>query len=1365
MKITRKVLLTFSASIFLGVAWPVEAQRLASVSSSPGIRVLESGEIEIDLQPVLSPPQNGTFLSLQLSDIPPLPFNPFPEFPVYALGDIFIYDDWTVDYVALREQGFSLFRTVESESVMEGSQMMTANGLTALGEGEPEEGASPDPLPLAFSYTSGLWLNIFSYNSNWMTLELRGTVENDYYEILTKTNLSETNWKVDHGFIGQTDLTLAQPIWLPGRSNLFFWARNSGLDSDGDGLPDWWETEHDLNPNLSDTGNTGTSDGYKDADGDGWNNIEEYQNGTSPGGFNTPAAPRGLTVALNTNGTVANLSWNPSGGAVTGYTIERTYYETGTDNFSVAASSHTYSDTTAPIHSNPYSNPPSYRIQAHYAAGNSAWSAGVSIHPAHIQTMFWQVRGPNGRPYLVSSGMATDIIAVRFISITQISFSIGTTNIFILQRSSFTNGVALIPESQNQIGKPQSSFAQAVSADGSLGEFIPVANGYHQSIPFFDGREQLSQNLSFLLRAADKNKRFQLFLQGAYWDGTYSDPYSDGYAYASYYNIGFAYEGYYPSYTSLKEFRPFIDNYNYRNFVLDPTHLDNDGQTTTGAEDVGSYAILHLPATYQFQSPTNVASIPALLTPSVTTNLISPYYVEDIGVSFLGYDYIMESNPKNLFGLSYLSAREPHDGIFTDLYPGGVIPEQGNYLYPNVARPVTHVLNYYFGRQYEQDQPGQLEFSPTNVTPNLFVSGNDPSSYPFFGYAKLALDNGDTNQFGYLGVYFDKAYKVNTDGTTSTNQNGLLSEYGEYFPFEPGRVLLTTKPMSNSDTNIGRCIVNVIKLELDVNHDGTIDHSITGPDNASYLKPFVFWVNNDNDGTGVGQDIDTQGKRPDHIYQGIRSRRNLEDFARLWISGIPTLPSGYQVSLSWNVISGTPSINLYRASETQGGIGYLTNAVTAVAQIASDGGNLPYSSSFGPGIPIAIITNGTACVFPDGVFNNAQDRYFLFEGAGIGKGKLVLTISQGTNTLAQTSAFIEIKDVKEMYERAKADNVSEGFPPSDRISRFQSIKTIPMDSAEARQVIVFVHGINNTEWEYENTSETMFKRLYWSGYQGRFVAFRWPSPLLPDCAVEIPRGSPFDYNKGEYIAWKSANAFATHLIRLRERFPNHTINVIAHSMGGIVASEALRLGAPFDNCILSQAAVPAHSYDVNAPFLQKILTAEQTKATPLQAADGGYHGYFTNLTGNIVNFYNTNDYALVSGTCGIKTNWEKNHESQKPEEIAPSLVQLHSIYGYSTNTLDSYVDVILLTGTSRRVLTDSYEKKAMVARSRSQAVGGQAGVAGVINTNSFVDLRAQFGFTGTREEHSAQFTRNIQNQMRPFYRQIMQSFEIPVPIQ
>ena len=49
-------------------------------------------------------------------------------------------------------------------------------------------------------------------------------------------------------------------------------------DTDHDGMPDKWEIENGLNPQDA-------SDGSRDKDGDGYTNLEEYLNGTSPAEF------------------------------------------------------------------------------------------------------------------------------------------------------------------------------------------------------------------------------------------------------------------------------------------------------------------------------------------------------------------------------------------------------------------------------------------------------------------------------------------------------------------------------------------------------------------------------------------------------------------------------------------------------------------------------------------------------------------------------------------------------------------------------------------------------------------------------------------------------------------------------------------------------------------------------------------------------------------------------------------------------------------------------------------------------------------------------------------------------------------------
>ena len=69
----------------------------------------------------------------------------------------------------------------------------------------------------------------------------------------------------------------AASVPMSGRPSLFLSAR-SWADSDDSGLPDWWQLQY--------FGHLGV-DPYADPDNDGWNNLQEFQNNTSPTNFNT----------------------------------------------------------------------------------------------------------------------------------------------------------------------------------------------------------------------------------------------------------------------------------------------------------------------------------------------------------------------------------------------------------------------------------------------------------------------------------------------------------------------------------------------------------------------------------------------------------------------------------------------------------------------------------------------------------------------------------------------------------------------------------------------------------------------------------------------------------------------------------------------------------------------------------------------------------------------------------------------------------------------------------------------------------------------------------------------------------------------
>jgi len=197
----------------------------------------------------------------------------------------------------------------------------------------------------------------------------------------------------------------------------------------------------------------------------------------------------------------------------------------------------------------------------------------------------------------------------------------------------------------------------------------------------------------------------------------------------------------------------------------------------------------------------------------------------------------------------------------------------------------------------------------------------------------------------------------------------------------------------------------VLKIQLDVNHDGNMDLTFAGPDNTTVERPFRFWVNNDSD---KGENEVPNGPRDDD-NDFIESERDLEDFARLWLVGVPNVPAGqgHQMSLSWRVTSGRPAIKLYKSIEPDGGTAYLTDATTSHDIL---NGLFRFSN--------VTVSPEQELVLPEAMFNDPSPLHFIFEGAGVGKGELVWTLRQNGQVLASSSTHIELLDVQDMFERA-----------------------------------------------------------------------------------------------------------------------------------------------------------------------------------------------------------------------------------------------------------------------------------------------------------------------------------------------------------
>ena len=112
-------------------------------------------------------------------------------------------------------------------------------------------------------------------------------------------------------------------------------------------------------------------------------------------------------------------------------------------------------------------------------------------------------------------------------------------------------------------------------------------------------------------------------------------------------------------------------------------------------------------------------------------------------------------------------------------------------------------------------------------------------------------------------------------------------------------------------------------LAIDGNRDGQMsfdDPFVRDADKTTSDKPYRFWLNDDDDTelnyngeggspTGPLETEQVPAQRPDSSLHQITSKRNLEDFARLWIDlsgATEALGWGMEIGLKWKSVSGAP---------------------------------------------------------------------------------------------------------------------------------------------------------------------------------------------------------------------------------------------------------------------------------------------------------------------------------------------------------------------------------------------------------------------------------------------------------------------------
>ncbi len=288
-----------------GTSKPVQ-----SVSADDTAGMLQAVEATTPL-PAESVPPYGTFYSALHADWAPLPAN-VNNVPAWNLGDgVWLLDDLDQPQAQIR--------------AMAGNMMAMSAPMPGVGGDSGTNdytfNASSFVLP---DYGTNLWIAQVGISSG----SLVGIVSNSQPDIsyeIQSLNLAQlgAGWNSE-GFILGSELTNWTPMSVAqgDRTNLI--VRIRSWADDGSGLPIWWQLQY--------FGVAGGVDPYGNPAGDGWNNLQKFQNGMNPNIFYTPAGPMGVNVVYDPVTGLATVSWLPAQGQVTGYTVNKSDWTARSNN-------------------------------------------------------------------------------------------------------------------------------------------------------------------------------------------------------------------------------------------------------------------------------------------------------------------------------------------------------------------------------------------------------------------------------------------------------------------------------------------------------------------------------------------------------------------------------------------------------------------------------------------------------------------------------------------------------------------------------------------------------------------------------------------------------------------------------------------------------------------------------------------------------------------------------------------------------------------------------------------------------------------------------------------------------------------------
>ena len=1004
---------------------------------------------------------------------------------------------------------------------------------------------------------------------------------------------------------------------------------------------------------------------------------------------NTPSAPTELSVKVDSTGTNVSLAWTSASGDVTSYTIQRGVLNPSTGAYTYTTIGTVNADTTSFTVTGAINNYndewDSYQIVANHAssvasapASTQLPSSVINLPPnaslnSKLNISAQLVRNENGLWHVMFLNIPTNAQTILLNWCWYDYFyNMGPQNGDINQDlsafaycppikipvASLTNGVYVIPDWQllnnfpnNWIGDV--GYVQAMDANGNIGPSSLVGYLRYDSPRWVDGRQHLKENLLFQLQAATVSQPCARLAEHAVWFNPWFQDLEiaadANYVESSIFHSS-AMLGIYATYVKMDDVWPFTANYELHHSLYDPNY--NGPDDFQWQMNSWSWNYYGGSGSLAFQGSLDTVPAPAVLGSGQYWIGQSP---SDLPAYTSG-DYFHTQSGVNLFGLQYqgmIVHTDENDSPLI-LSPGGSTASTNvNCYYTKTAMPNLQLANYYFalintpGTALPGGTPPQAYplpcltgFANTNQTGVLIASVGTPTVVG--GWAKFAIQNGSADKFAYLGqYYFTNAYLM-TNNIITANKTGVVSPYGDFFPTEPGVVAMTTMLDNDSSYAQGTGVVRVISLNVDANHDGTMDFTYQSPDFVSPGKPFRFWVNDSHDVGDYGTLFTGNDGIPDQGMLGngvlkihnkwkIHGRRDLVNYFPVCVN----LGSLFQTNLLSAGIDPSDTSWQFMLSQADGALRFVPTGLTPTNYMdyLQDTNQ---SNNYNDAELTTVPASGVALPgwFLIGLASGNQN-ILLMEAWKSTTQPLVLTIYHNGNQVAQTSLPISITGVEQMFRHKNLMLDPNAVAPANRLTD----ASVPNEPDTINKNFVFIHGYNVDTNEARGVAADMFKRMYWSGSQAKFYAVTWEGAATKHTFPFRSRLTP-NYHTNVNNAFLTAPYLANFITDIANSGP---VVVAAHSLGNMLTLSAISdYGAPINQYFMLDAAVPIEAIDSSSSSTNMIPSTWLSYSNRVFASDwwqvwptNDYRSklYWNNRLGNIgnvdvYNFYSSGEEVL-----------------------------------------------------------------------------------------------------------------------------------------